>query len=73
MPVGCTHHPIRVFPSAGEGDRSTMKDGSDPLIAGIPLTEADTDQGKGCAPPREGVTGPRDGAIHHMTWVRATR
>src|ERR1700722_8732780 len=26
MPVGYTHHPVRVFPSAGGGDRSTMKD-----------------------------------------------
>ena len=46
---------------------------SHPLIAGIPMTEADTDQGKGCTPPREGATGPRDGAILHMTSVRPTR
>src|SRR5580698_9222950 len=87
MPLGCVLHPLwmsaspgGMYPSGDRGHRScllgtpiTPYGCSRPWIAGIPPTEADTDQGKGCAPPREGVTGPRDGAILHTTWVRATR
>jgi len=78
MPVGYTHHPIRVFPSAGGGDRSTMKD--DPVrgsraslrrrrtpIKGkaVPLrVRGSPVRGTGPSFTRHGYAQPDDGRAH---------